>query len=274
MILRRFRKLNWDILNKPWQPLTPGGAAAFAGASLTRLFVVQLLFAFGAAVSVLFFVSTNVSSVIGDFVRQIPEDAVMSRGEVIGLGSAKPAAGAAFLSLSLSSTTAVVPERPADLDVRLGATNVTACGILGCATLPYDPSWTFAMGRGHLEPKWGAWKPLIYIVVSLAVMAGLMVSWAALATVYFLPIRIAAFFTDRDLTIIGSWKMCGAAQMTGSLVQSVGIVLYALRLLDLPLLAGVMALHFLVSWVYVPWALLKRPKVEKAAKAAGNPFAG
>ncbi len=266
--------MNWELLNKPLQPLTPGGAAAFAGASLTRLFVVQLLFALGSAVAVLFFVTTNVSPVIGDLIRQIPEEAVMSRGEIIGLGAAKPAAAAAFLSVSLSATAAVVPDRPADLDVRFGATNFSACGILGCVTRAYDPSWTFAIGRGYLEPKWGAWKPLVYIVVALAVMAGLMVLWAAWATVYFLPVRLLAFFFDRELTIIGSWKMSGAAQMTGSLVQAVGIVLYALRLLDLPLLAGVMALHFLVSWVYLPWVLVKRPKVEKAAKAVGNPFAG
>ena len=266
--------MNWELFNKPLQPLTPGGAAAFAGASLTRLFVVQLLFALGTAVAVLFFISTNVSTVIGDLIRQIPEEAVMSRGEIIGLGAAKPAAAAAFLSVSLSATAAVVPDRPADLDVRFGATNFSACAILGCVTRAYDPSWTFAIGRGHMEPKWGAWKPLVYIVTALAVMTGLMIVWAAWATIYFLPVRLLAFFADRELTIIGSWKMSGAAQMTGSLVQSVGIVLYALRLLDLPLLAGVMALHFLVNWVYVPWALLKRPKVEKAAKVAGNPFAG
>jgi len=266
--------LSWEILNKPLQPLTPGGAAAFAGASLTRLFVVQLLFSFGTAVAMVFFVTTNVSPVIGDFIRQIPEDAVMSRGEVIGLGPAKPAAAAAFLSISLSEKSAVVPDRPADLDVRLGATNFSACGILGCVTRPYDVSWTFAIGRGQMEPKWGAWKPLVYIVTALGVMTGLMIVWAACATIYFLPVRLLAFFADRELTIIGSWKMSGAAQMTGSVILTAGVVLYALRLLDLPLLAGVMALHLIVSWVYVPCALAKRPKVEKAAKVAGNPFAG
>ena len=125
-----------------------------------------------------------------------------------------------------------------------------------------------------MEPKWGAWKPLVYIVTALAVMTGLMIVWAAWATIYFLPVRLLAFFADRELTIIGSWKLSGAAQMTGSVILTAGVVLYALRLLELPMLAGVMALHLLVNWVYVPWALLKRPRVERAAKVTGNPFAG
>ncbi len=266
--------MNWDLLNKPWQPLTPGGAAAFAGASLTRLFVVQLLFALGTALSVVFFIATNVSPVIGDFVRQIPEETVMSRGEVIGLGDAKPAAGAAFLSVSLSATAAVVPDRPADLEVRLGATNASACGLLGCAALPYAPTWTFALGRGHLEPKWGAWKPLLYMVAGLVVVAALILLWAAWATIWFLPVRMVAFFADCDLTLAGAWKLSAAAQMPGSVVLALGVVLYALRILDLPLLAGTVAVHLLVSWVHVPWALLSRPRQEKVVKAKGNPFAG
>ena len=36
---------------------------------------------------------------------------------------------------------------------------------------------------------------------------GLLLTWALLATVYFIPVCLVAFYTDRDLNFRASWKL-------------------------------------------------------------------
>jgi hypothetical protein len=94
-----------------------------------------------------------------------------------------------------------------------------------------------------------------------------------LATLYFLPARLAAFFADRDLNVTQSWRLSGAAQLPGSLLLTFAIILYALACLDLPLLGLAVALHFLVGWIYLGLAIFRLPRAQRKELAKTNPFA-
>ena len=129
-----------------------------------------------------------------------------------------------------------------------------------------------AFNRTELGPWWGAWAPAILAMVAGLVVAGLMVSWACLATVYFLPAWLVGFFANRDLSLRGSWRLAGAALMPGALFMCAAIFLYGWGALDLVRLAVAAAVHWVMGWVYLfasPFCLPRHP----AAAAKANPFA-
>ena len=66
-------------------------------------------------------------------------------------------------------------------------------------------------------------------VGGLGYIFGLLLTWALLATLYFFPVWLVAFYTDRDLNFRASWKVAGAALMPGALLLTLGIVLYGFR---------------------------------------------
>jgi len=86
--------------------------------------------------------------------------------------------------------------------------------------------------------------------ITLLLMA-LLLDWAAMATLYFLPAWLVAFFTNRDLSLVGAWRVAGAAQLPGALFMAVAIVLYGLGAVDLIRLVLAAAVHVVIGWVYV-----------------------
>ena len=96
--------------------------------------------------------------------------------------------------------------------------------------------------------------------------------WAALATIYFLPVRLISFFANRDLNFRGSWKLAGAALMPGVLLMTAAIVLYDFAVLDLVQFCFIFAAHFALGWIYLFLSHLFLPRIGSALPK-GNPFA-
>jgi hypothetical protein len=100
-----------------------------------------------------------------------------------------------------------------------------------------------------------------------------MASWWLLATLYFLPVWLGGFFTNRDLNLSQSWKLAGAALMPGALVMTLAMVVYGFGVLDLVQLTAAAGAHLIVSWVYLVWSVWAAPKSRAIAPATANPFA-
>jgi hypothetical protein len=99
-------------------------------------------------------------------------------------------------------------------------------------------------------------------------------SWTLLATLYFLPVWLGAYFANRDLNLRRSWKLAGAALMPGALVMIAAILFYGFGVLDLVQLAAAVGVHLAASWVYLVWGVWASPSlVPGAAAARENPFA-
>ena len=163
---------------------------------------------------------------------------------------------------------------PSHVQVELGEQDVKVMSLLGYLQTSYSPNYRIDLTPADAGPWWGAWAPPILAIAAGATVASLMVCWAALATVYFLPLWLYAFFANRQLSPAGSWRLAGAALMPGALVLCGAILLYALGALDLPLLAVAMALHLLVGWVYSWVAVWELSPVNPEPTAhAINPFA-
>jgi hypothetical protein len=267
--------MTWAMFSKPWQPLTPKGAAAFASASLTRLYVVLLCFATATGFAVVFFLSQMCVPVVDQLTRELPEGVVLSLGELFGLDESV-SASTPFLSIDIDADAQLPDTHPSDVRVLFHKSGWKACSLLGCVEQAYLRDTTLALGPSHLGPKWAAWKPLVLGGAALGTVVWLFVVWTVLATVYCLPLWLAARATGRRLSLAGSWKISAAGLMPGSAMMVLAVVLYSLRVLDLPALAFVNAAHLVAGWIFlgVVVATLERREAKTGTKAAGNPFGG
>lgn len=269
--------MSTDTPKKPfaWEPLTPPGVAAFAGASWGRLWFVQLLVALLAATTVIWFLQTAWFPVLTRAVRELP-----AQGEIRAAKLSTPLetpqllAESRFLAFVVDLQHEGQVRSPAHVQLEFGRTDIYLFSLLGYQQINYPPASNFAFNRLELEPKWGAWQPPILWLTFGAVVGGLMFIWMLLASLYSLPVWLMGFFANRQLNLSAACKLAGAALMPGALLWTAAILMYGLGLLDLVQLAAAFAAHLVVGWVYLFVAPLWIPPLESAAGAKQNPFEG
>ncbi len=252
-----------------WQPLTPRGVSQFAAASGWRLFVMLLVFGSIASGSVIWFAAHAWSPVIHNAIRHLPDGAALKQGRLEGVEPGILADGK-FLSIIVDDS-GESPSGVADVQLKFRKTLADVCSLLGCLSVNYPRDRELDLARRSSEPWWGAWEPMLLAGLGLASLLALMISWCALAGLYFAPVRLLAYFADRQLNGLGAWKLACAAQMPGALVMSSGIVLYGMQALDLIRLGFVFLIHFVVSWVYLAASPLFLPRLADAPPR-DNPF--
>jgi hypothetical protein len=256
-----------------WQPLTMRGVAAFAGASLARLLLVQFIVALVAAGSVVWFLHQAWFPTIGEAIRQLPPQGELRSGKLDWRGpTPSRLAESRLLALVVDLDHTGEARSPAQVQVEFGRVNCEVFSLYGCVQGAYPPGWTVAFNRNDLGPWWGAWAPAILAGVAGLVVGGLLLCWASLATMYCLAAWLVGFFGNRDVSLGGCWLLTGAALMPGALLLSAAIVLYGLGALDLVLLAIAAAAHLVIGWIYVIVSPLCLPRCPATA-AKENPFA-
>ena len=257
-----------------WQPLTPRGVAAFANAPFGRLFVVELVVALLAAGAVLFFLSHAWFPAIRAAIHALPETGAIRNGELVSpRASSEPLADGRALAFAVDTEGAGHAASVADIRVEFHKTNFQICSLFGCATFAYPKEWNVEFSRTERESWWGAWEPNLLWMAAVGVIAFVFVCWTLLATFYFLPVYLLAWFKDRELTLGGSWRLASAALLPGALLFIAGIFLYALGVIDLLRFLGLAALHLVVPWVYLITAPLTLPRAAEVAGKKVNPFA-
>jgi hypothetical protein len=262
-----------DAAPAAWLPLTPRGVAAFASATFSRLFIIELIFALLAAGAVVWFIDTAWCPVVRQAIRRLPEQGVLRDGRLqLGVTPIVPAPEGRFLALTVDLDNRGEPSPFCDLHVKFRQENFLICGALGCLSVAYPKQGLMEFNRAALEPWWGAWEPVLLAGVAVATLVSLLLIWVLLATVYFIPARLAAIYTARKLTVAGSWRLAGAALMPGSLLLSAAIVLYGTTVLDGLGLAIMAVLHVLAGWIYLFLSPLFLPKKPYVPRRPYNPF--
>lgn len=256
-----------------WQPLTLRGIAAFAGAPLSRLLLIQFIVALLAAVSVVWFLHRDWFPIISDSIRQLPPRGELRSGRLDWHGPTPTRlAEGQYLAIVVDLDHAGEARSPAHVQVEFGRNDWKFFSLLGYLQGAYPQSWQLDLDRGELGPWWGAWSPAILAIVAGLVVLILMVTWAGLATLYFLPVWLVGFFADRELSLRGSWRLAGAALMPGALLMCAAVLLYGTGALDIVRLMLAAAVHLVVGWFYLlasPLRLARQP----VAGAKENPFA-
>lgn len=257
-----------------WQPFTPRGVAAFAFAKIGRLFTVQLFVAATAVGTVCWFLSHSWFPVVKSAIRQLPETGGITNGVLLTpLTTTEPLAQNRFLAFVADPDGKTGAEVPTDFLVTFRRNDVRICSLFGCAVVPYEKSWRIPFSRVDLDAAFGAWRSSLFVVASLGTIAGLFASWILLAALATPVVRLYAFFKDRHVTLLGSWKLSAAALLPGALVATALIALYGLGIIDLVRFLIGWSLHFLVSVIYLVLSPPRLPPVPEATGAPKNPFA-
>jgi len=256
-----------------WEPLTPRGVAAFARAKLGRLLLVQFMVALLVAASVVWFFDDGCFPTISTAIQKLPADGEIRSGKLDWHGDpSKLLAEGKFLAFDVDLAHSGQIHSTSDVQIEFGGDSIRVFSLLpGYSEFFYIPDRGAPFNRTELEPLWGAWEADILFIAAATVTAGLLASWWALATLYFLPVWLVSFYANRDLNLRASWKLSGAALLPGALLMAAGVLFYDLGFLDLVSLGFVFVAHLALGWIYVFLSQLFLPRIpETAAKA--NPF--
>lgn len=258
-----------------WEPLTPRGVAAFARATSARLLIVQFIVALLVAATVVWFLSDAWFPIVRQAITHLPEAGEIRAGRLDWRGdSPRLLAEGRFLAFSVDLAQAGEIRSPAHVQVELGREAFYVHSLLGYLEVKYPMSWRVACNREELAPWWGAWQPPLLGLGALGVVAGLVMLWWGLATVYVFPVWVLGFFADRDLNPRACWRLAGAALMPGGLVMAAGILCYDFGLVDLVGLGFILAGQFVLGWIYLFIGPLFLPRTTAAIAVGKNPFSG
>lgn len=257
-----------------WEPITPRGVATFARASVGRLWIVQSVVAVLVAGAIVWLLFDGGCSTVEKAIRNLPVTGEIRSGR-LNWPEEPPRllAEGRFLAFSVDLERAGDIRSPAHLQVEFGRDGLLFRSLFGYYDVRYPAGWVLAMNRTELQAWWGAWMPWLLLVAALGVIAGLMLMWMVLATLYAGPVWLMAFYANRNLDLMGSWKLCGAAMLPGAVLMAGAILFYDLAVLDLVMLMVVMGGHWLVGWVYLPVSLWFLPTDPETAAHRKNPFA-
>jgi hypothetical protein len=235
-----------------WEPLTPRGVAAFARASFERLFIVQSIFALLAAASVVWLLSDGIFPVIDAAIEQLPDSGSIHGGR-LDWGDDSPVmlAEGRILAISVDIDHGGTLRSPADFQFEFGRDDLAVYSLFGEADVDYPTGCVIAASHDDARPAWGAWSPDLLALAAIATFLGLMLAWAALATLYFLPVWLICFFANRDLNFRASWKLAAAALMPGATLMSLALALYDWGGFNLVQLCFAFGMHLVVGWIYL-----------------------
>jgi hypothetical protein len=258
--------------NSAWELLTPRGVAAFANATLRRLLLVQSIVAVFAVISIVWFLNDRCFPAIRTAIQNLPAEGKIHSGKLDWRGdSPQLLAEGKFLAFDVDPNHSGQIHSTADLQIEFGRETVRIFSLFGYTEFFYPPDRAAPFNRTELDPLWGAWRAEILFITAAATVICLFLSWAVLATIYFLPVWILGFFTNRDLNFRQSLKLSGAALMPGALLMAAGIFFYGFGALDLVELGFIFSAHFVLGWIYLLASLLFLQRIEEA-KPKQNPF--
>jgi hypothetical protein len=227
-----------------------------------------------AAIAVVWFVRTAWIPTIRQAIAQLPEHGEIKAGKLAWQGSSpQMLAEGHFLAFDVDTNHSGLLRSPAQIQVEFGQDDIFFYSLAGYREWPYPAEWNFGFNRPTVQPWWGAWEPPVQWLAFAGGLAWCLASWWILATLYFFPVWLGAYFANRALNFRQSWKLAGAALMPGALVMILAIVFYGFGALDLVQFAAVVAAHMLVGWVFVVWSVWVSPKALAEVAATQNPFA-
>lgn len=256
-----------------WQPFTPRGVAAFAHATGTRLLIVQSFVALAVVMTFLWFLSSRYFPVVGDAIAAVEDEGMITASHWITTNATpRLLAGNRHFEILLDAREQRGPSSTADLSVTVTVPALRICGILGCASVRYEPGYTFMLNRHALAAAWDAWRRPSAALFGIAVFLALFASWWLVALIATPLVKTLVFFTDRRLTWGGSWRLSNAALLAGALVVAAGVFLYGVEAIDLFQLMLFYALHAVCDVILLATSPFFLPKLA-AVDRAKNPFA-
>jgi len=256
----------------PWQPLTFGGVAAFAGGPFRRLLQVQAVVAVGASLTLVWFLLAAWTPALNEALAQLPESAAIRQGQLQWNDNVGRVLGQTpFLSIAVNPRGSAPPGTTADVQVLLMPDGVRLTSLLGHWNLPYWPAYSMDLSNREMTATWEAWRRMVVAGIFAAGIGVLTLYWWGLALLAGAPVRALAALLRRELTTAGSWRLAVAAMFPGTLLCCAAIIMYGLFRLSLVGLLLALALHWVAIVVYLFFAPWHLPKLNRT-RTATNPF--
>ena len=255
-----------------WQPLTPRGVAAFAPATFTRLFIIQLVVAALFVLALFGFLRVAWLPVLTEAVTELPTTGSIRGGE-LDFPAPTPTrlAENARLAMIVDLAAAGTAGRTADLEVTFERARVGVCGPTRCWWRIYPRDYIISFNRAEVEAAWGAWRWAVATLIVIATVVLLLVTWWIVGLIYVPLVKVFTLFADRHITWAGAWRLSMAALLPGALMLSAGLLLYGFGTIDLFQLALMYVLHVIAGLVFAITSPFFLPTVE-TGKAGRNPF--
>ncbi|HOW64284.1 MAG TPA: hypothetical protein P5186_15610 [Candidatus Paceibacterota bacterium] len=256
-----------------WQPLTFGGVAAFACASWTRLWLVQILVAAVSALCFACLLLLGVIPVLDQAVERLPEKAEIAEGQLRWTGrETERLAEGPLLSIQVDLEASSQLGQTSDILVQLSKNHWKIVTIFGHITGNYLASGSIDLGQAVIQPRWDTWKPFVCVGLSLFWMLLLVLIWHLLALLYAPVVSLLATLMQRQTGGSTCLKLAAAALLPGALFLSMSLVLFAIRQLELVGFLVSTGLHLGVGWIYLLVAPTCLPADPGLASPSSNPF--
>jgi hypothetical protein len=255
-----------------WEPLTPRGVAAFARATPSRLFLVQFIVALLAAVSVVWFLHDGCFPTVSAAIQNLPAAGEIRSARLDWQGnSPQLLSEGRFIAFDVDLNHSGQIHPLADVQIEFGGETIHVFSLPGYSEWNYPRGYIIPFNRTDLEPQWGAWAMELLFMAGVVLVIGFMLGWWLLATIYFIPVWVLGFFTNRDLNLRQSWRLAGAALMPGALLAAASVLLYNSGFLNFVSLGFIFIAHLVLGWIYLFLSLFFVPRISSTSSGA-NPF--
>jgi hypothetical protein len=259
-----------STLPPAWQPFTVRGVAAFACTSYQRLFWIQVFFAALCAGTIVWALHYAWTPVIRSAVRNLPNEAPVRTEQLVYPPSAPPVlAESRHLAVLLQPSAGATAS---DVRFEFYPRTLRSCSLLGCLVWAYPKNQAIYLTRQEAIPWWDAWEPNLFGIIAIASALCFLALWSLLATIFFLPVRLCAYFADRQLTLRGSWQLSAAAFLPGSLALIAALILYVIGTADLIHFLIAVPGHLLIGIACLALAPRKLDRITGVLTPSANPF--
>jgi hypothetical protein len=254
-----------------YEPFTPRGIASFAGAKWSYLLITQIIFACLAAASVICLFSHSYFPTVQAAIDNLPPDGEIRFGHLDWSGGPQMLAEGHSLAFAVDPYHSGQFLPSADIQIEFGHDSVRIFSLFGYVDFFYPLNQDIAFDRTDLNPEWKAWRAEVLFLVAVTTFVLLLVNWWILATIYFLPVWLLGFFTNRDLSLPGCWKLSSAALLPGALLMTAGILLYGFGVIGIFPFLFFFGAHIFLGWIYLVCSVAFFTRVS-TAPLKGNPF--
>jgi hypothetical protein len=235
--------------------------------------VVQFITALFVGFCASWFAGSAWFPVIDQAVARLPDTGMIRDGQLDWHGPSPVwLAEGRYLSVVVNVDGAASLGQSCDLQVELTRTHFRVRSLFGYVATAYPADWKAGLNRKEAVPWWGAWRPFFRLGIGAGVGAGLWLSWFVLAWVYMVPVRLIAFYADRELTLGGAWKLASAALTPPALMMGGAILLYGTLRLNLVGLLFAWLLHVVIGWIYLGIAPFRLPRLPGVPPRKKDPF--
>jgi len=245
-------------------PFTFGGVASFAQTGWSRLLAWQAAIALTIVGGALLVLGQHWAQVVDHAIEDhLPKQSGLKAGELVWPNDDPQVfARNAYLCVLVDPEARKDHGQLADVQIELRRSSWVCRSVFGQIEYDYLED-NVPITREQFVPWWGSRRPFILLASGVGVGVTGWLAWLFLGFVLAWPLKLFAYFADRESGVGSVWRAAAAAFLPASALLAMGILCYAMRLLPLMGLLVLVPVHLGISLVYLLGAGFRLRRVEE-----------